>query len=448
MDDLDRELNRKAAAARLGGLFARGAPVTIRPGHTGPDIGPWLRRAMGAAALTVASAASMAAAMPAGTPVPANSSALTEAMQLGSVNVVVGGKTFETLHPMERVRLCKEVATEQRLSGHGMDWRDLYAVVQAETGWASRNGQGLNGKASFGLAQMERATAESLGIDPDDPKQALAGTAKLLKEASAWARAKGVADKRAALSVYYNLSTKARNEWDGVSIDTLPKPTQQHIQNVKDGRKIATALAPRYEKFILKAREVLQAREAVRKDLAQQKAYLAGVSAFGFGEPFKAQAHGANLRVKELLTGQSRDVAGLAGDRSSVIESMSVRMRMRGFPGSALRPSEDMARRIANQSRKDLQSQGLEKLTDSLRYAGQAAADVIASAKARLVGQPQVANKNPLAAEFPALGRVAAVLGLPEIADSVSAREIAEGQPGEHAHERSMVANNRLAQDP
>ena len=110
MDDLDRELNRKAAAARLGGLFARGAPVTIRPGHTGPDIGPWLRRAMGAAALTVASAASMAAAMPAGTPVPANSSALTEAMQLGSVNVVVGGKTFETLHPMERVRLCKELA--------------------------------------------------------------------------------------------------------------------------------------------------------------------------------------------------------------------------------------------------------------------------------------------------------------------------------------------------
>lgn len=447
MGDLNHELNRQAATKRLAALAARGAPVSIRPIEGGPEMGPWLRRAMGAVALTVASAASMAAVAPPAS-LPAHSPALAAAMQLGTVSVVVGGKAFETLHPMERVRLCKEVASEQRLSGHGLDWRDLYAVVQAETGWASRDGMGLNGKASFGLAQMEGATAEALGIDPHDPKQALAGVARLLKEAGAWAKAKGLSNRKAALSVYYNLSTRARNEWDGDSIDTLPRPTQQHIHNVQDGRRIATALAPRYEKFVMKAREALQSQEAIRADLAQQKTHLAGISAFGFGDVFKANAHGGNLRAKDLLSGQANNIASLAGDRASVTESMSVRLRMQGFPGSALRPSEDMARRIANQSRQDLQSQGLGKLTESLRYAGEAAAQVIASAKSRLVSQPQVANRNPIGTEFPALARVAVALGLPDVANTVSVHEITEGQPGEHAHERSMTANNRLAQDP
>lgn len=443
MADFEREVNNLAATARLRSLLEGGSQVRIHGGSVeGREISPWMRRAMGAVALSVAGAASAAAPMtaPAG-----HAKELVDAMQLTPVQVVVSGKAYEAPHPMERVRLCKEIASEQRLNAHGFDWRDLYAIVQAETGWASREGKGLNGKPSFGLAQLEKATAESLGVDPHDAKQAIVGVAKLIKEASAWARARGVADKRAAISVYYNLSTKARNAWDGETIDTLPTPTQNHIRNLRDGHKIATSLAPRYEKFAIKARQALHAQAAIRADLEQQRAHLASLPPIGFGA---AAVDGmppaaAKARVIDLLAGQVQ--ARREEVRVSADGSMSVQMRMQGFPGSALRPSEDMARRTLNQARRELQDQGLGRLADSLAYLGRVASDVVASARNRLGSQPLATAKNVFSAEFQTLAR-ALTGGDATLAGQRTSQQLADSQPDGRVLERSMAANLRLAQ--
>lgn len=183
-------------------------------------------------------------------------SILAKVADLSPVEVTIAGKKYQALNPLERIRLCKEVASEMKLAAYGMDWRNIYATVHAETAWAERTGMGLNGKPSFGLAQMELATAKSLGIDPNDKRSSLIGVAMLLKEASAWAKAKGHADKKAALSVYYNLSTKARNQWNGVTTDSLPQATQNHIRNLADGLAHATRLGPKYDKLLAAARSV------------------------------------------------------------------------------------------------------------------------------------------------------------------------------------------------
>ena len=179
---------------------------------------------------------------------------LSRVADLSDVEIRIGGKTYAAMNPLERIRLCKEIASELKLNALGLDWRHLYATVHAETGWASRTGMGLNGKPSVGLAQMEHATAKSLGIDPTDAKQSLVGAAMLLKEAAAWAKVRRHGDKSAALSVYYNLSTKARNQWDGVSLDSLPQATQNHIRNAKDGLALAGRLGAKYEKLVLQAK--------------------------------------------------------------------------------------------------------------------------------------------------------------------------------------------------
>lgn len=196
-------------------------------------------------------------------------SLLAKVVDLSPVTVSIGGKTYDALNPLERIRLCKEVAADMKLNAHGLDWRNIYATVHAETGWAERTGMGLNGKPSFGLAQMEEATAKSLGIDPADPRASLVGVAMLLKEASAWAKARGHENKSAALSIYYNLSSKARNSWDGVSLHDLPQPTQNHIKNMSDGMRLATQLAPKYEKLLQEARRV-ERQEALAADAARQ----------------------------------------------------------------------------------------------------------------------------------------------------------------------------------
>lgn len=162
------------------------------------------------------------------------------------VIVMMDGKAIETISPLERVRLCKEIASQAALKSHGLDWRDLYAVVHAETGWVPRDGMGRNGKVSRGLAQLEDATARSLGVDPHDPRQALSAVASLLKEAASWSRAKGYAVGSGSLSAYYNLSTKARNAWSGESIKELPIETQRHFANFNDGRQYAAHLEKKW----------------------------------------------------------------------------------------------------------------------------------------------------------------------------------------------------------
>jgi Transglycosylase SLT domain len=218
--------------------------------------------------------------------------------------VVVNGQEIESLIPEERIRLCKEVAKEARLKSSGLDWRDLYAVVHAESGWAPRDGMGFNGKISRGIAQIEDATAKSLGVDANDPKQSLEAVASLLKSAQRWSHARGHSLKDASLSVYYNLSTKGREMWDGVTTDDLPIPTQHHIANVKQGKLIATRID--------KQLDVQRGRESLKESLRESKSPNASI----IKASHSAQQQGAPAA--------SLDVAG-AGIRpaSKVTESVA-----------------------------------------------------------------------------------------------------------------------------
>lgn len=157
------------------------------------------------------------------------------------VEISVNGKTLMAIAPADRIRLAREAAAAANLRFVGLDWKDLYAIVSAESDWSPRDAIGRNGKASRGLAQLEDSTARSLGVDPYDTKQALGAVAALLKEAAAWSRAKGHQVESGSMSVYYNLSTAARNQWDG-EIESLPVETQRHIQNFKNSRLSAAVL--------------------------------------------------------------------------------------------------------------------------------------------------------------------------------------------------------------
>lgn len=174
--------------------------------------------------------------------------------RLNYVQVSFGGKSVLTLDETSRIQLSKEAAAAHKLNTMGLSWKDLYGVIHAETNWIPREGIGKNGVASSGLAQLEPATAKSLGVaDANDPVEALNASAALLKEAAQWSRIKvrnaGIKSgalfnekMRDGVSIYYNLSTKARNTWDGRSTAELPVETQRHISNTRQGTRIAARM--------------------------------------------------------------------------------------------------------------------------------------------------------------------------------------------------------------
>lgn len=183
----------------------------------------------------------------------------------------IDGRRVEAMNPLLRVQLCREVAQQEQLQRHGLGWRDIYAIVHAETGWFAREGQSKDGTPNLGVAQFEPATADALGIDPHDPKQALQGVARLLKHARAWAASRALPDAgdgygpggAAAHSVFYNLSTKARNGWSGTSPDELPIETQRHISNYRDGLKVADLFGKQYDRLAASLQHTARLRERV-----------------------------------------------------------------------------------------------------------------------------------------------------------------------------------------
>lgn len=244
---------RDRIAAVLQAMKAPSAVFELRDGQPDAPDAMWRKAALGFVA-TVAVATSSAVLLSSNTPSPTKNTPSIQvpavaadsaqvARGLPPITMVVEKERVQAISPMDRVRLCKVAAAQFNLKGHGLDWRDIYAFVHAETGWLARDGMGRNGKVSRGLAQLEDATARSLGIaDANDPRQALEAVAQLLKEAANWRRAKGYGKDSGALSVYYNLSTKARNQWDGESVETLPVETQRHIANTGQGRLFASHL--------------------------------------------------------------------------------------------------------------------------------------------------------------------------------------------------------------
>lgn len=162
----------------------------------------------------------------------------------------------QPVDPHTRLLLARSAAEKARLHEVGLDFRDVYGVINAESSWVARAGIGRNGVVSEGLGQFEPATARAVGLkDPNDATEAVHAAARLLREAAAWS-ARRIAslslspEQRAArlregVSIYYNLSTRARNAWSGLNTASLPAETQRHIHNAREGARHAEWLNAR-----------------------------------------------------------------------------------------------------------------------------------------------------------------------------------------------------------
>jgi hypothetical protein len=155
-----------------------------------------------------------------------------------------------------RMLLAKSAAQRANLAEVGLSFRDVYGIVNAETSWAPRPGASRDGTPNLGIAQFEPATARALGVrNPEDAVEAVHAVAMHMKEAALWSRERLRGLKlspkqreqklREGVSVYYNLSSRARNGWNGMNTDELPIQTQRHIVNAKLGAQEATFLEAR-----------------------------------------------------------------------------------------------------------------------------------------------------------------------------------------------------------
>ncbi len=215
-------------------------------------------------------------------PVPGDLSTLRA--RLRWLSVQVNGREMRTPDPASRLLLARSAAERAGLAEVGLNFRDVYGVITAETSWVARTGMGRNGVASQGLAQLEPATARALGVrDANDPVEAVHAAAKLLKEAGAWSarRIAGLrlsasehaARLREGISVYYNLSSRARQHWNGMTYN-LPLETQRHISNVRAGiaqaERLQTGTGPSADSLVADAAGV--ARTSTATQTAQRGA--------------------------------------------------------------------------------------------------------------------------------------------------------------------------------
>ncbi len=178
--------------------------------------------------------------------------------QIKFETVRYGGKPVKTLDEESRILLAQAAAARAGLHKVGLSFQDVYGVIDAETDWIPRTGMGRNGVQSIGLAQFEPRTARGLGLkDPNDPVQAVFAAAVNMKHGAEWAEDKIAhlnltpeqrAQKiREGVSIYYNLSIKGRNKWDGFNTAKLPVETQRHIRNVREGAAEADELAQKLD---------------------------------------------------------------------------------------------------------------------------------------------------------------------------------------------------------
>jgi hypothetical protein len=181
---------------------------------------------------------------------------LTLSVVLAAVLATSNTLAASAVDPATRIALSRSAADRARLHEVGLDFRDVYGVISAETSWVPRTGMGKNGVASHGLAQFEPATARAVGLrDPNNPVEAVHAAARLLREAAMWSKQRiaslrlapeqKAAKLREGISIYYNLSSRARATWSGLNTQQLPVETQRHIRNVREGAKQADQLNAR-----------------------------------------------------------------------------------------------------------------------------------------------------------------------------------------------------------
>jgi hypothetical protein len=165
----------------------------------------------------------------------------------------IGRRVLPAPDYASRMLLAKSAAQHAHLGEVGLGYRDVYGIINAETSWAPRPGASLDGTPNLGIAQFEPATARALGVrDPDDVVEAVHAVAMHMKEAALWSQSRlrglklGASERaeklREGVSVYYNLSTRGRNAWNGLNTAQLPLQTQRHIANARFGAQEAAML--------------------------------------------------------------------------------------------------------------------------------------------------------------------------------------------------------------
>ena len=173
--------------------------------------------------------------------------------RLNWLPVRYAGSMLKTPDVPSRLLLAKSAAQRAGLSEVGLSYRDVYGIINAETSWIPRMGSSKDGTPNLGIAQFEPATASAVGLtDPGDPVQSVHAMAVHLKDAAKWSarRLSGLKlspdqyalKLREGVSIYYNLSSKGRNAWNGRNTRKLPIETQRHIANARVGAREAAEL--------------------------------------------------------------------------------------------------------------------------------------------------------------------------------------------------------------
>ena len=169
------------------------------------------------------------------------------------VETRIGSDKLLTPDDSSRVLLAKSAADRAGLQQVGLSFKDVYGIINAETSWIPRTGASKDGTPNLGLAQFEPATARALGLrNPNDAVEAIHVAAMHMKEAAEWSanRIAGLnlsagdrAEKlREGVSIFYNLSTRGRNRWNGKNTEKLPVETRLHIINARTGARYAAVL--------------------------------------------------------------------------------------------------------------------------------------------------------------------------------------------------------------
>jgi hypothetical protein len=164
-----------------------------------------------------------------------------------------GGTELKTPDAQSRLLLAQSAARDANLQQVGLSYRDVYGIINAETSWIPRMGSSKDGTPNLGIAQFEPATARAMGIvNPADPVEAVHAAALHMRDAAVWSAHRIAGLKltpeqqalklREGVSIYYNLSTKGRNLWNGRNTAKLPVETRRHIANARLGAREAAEL--------------------------------------------------------------------------------------------------------------------------------------------------------------------------------------------------------------
>lgn len=230
-----------AAGLNQLGAFPGFAAVSVQPAPIGTPVSNPLST-LGVPAVAKAAVATAIAAAP------------DLHAQIHWVEVHKGKDAVMTPDAASRLLLVQAAAERANLAEVGLNYQDVYGLINAETSWLPRTGVGKTGTHSYGLAQFEPGTAKGLGLkDPNDPVEAVYAAALHMKTAAQWSADKLSALKlppqvyaeklREGVSIYYNLSWKGRRAWNGMNTDKLPEATLRHIENTRWGAQRAEFLA-------------------------------------------------------------------------------------------------------------------------------------------------------------------------------------------------------------